>query len=186
MTRLIIEETPLSGLKRIERQRLDDERGYFERLFCAEELIQAGWYKPIVQINHSCSRSAGTVRGLHFQRTPHAEIKLVICLSGAVWDVVVDMRANSSTLFSWHGQELTAENNFAMLIPEGFAHGFQTLTDSAELLYLHSAAYSREAEMGICPLDEVLAIKWPRPITHISEKDANLPSISQVQLETTP
>jgi dTDP-4-dehydrorhamnose 3,5-epimerase len=109
---------------------------------------------------------------MHFQYTPHAEMKLITCLRGAIWDVAVDLRVGSATFLQWYAAELTATNNRAILIPEGFAHGFQTLSDSCELLYLHSSAYKPEAESGLSPLDPLLSINWPLPISDLSEKDA--------------
>ena len=125
MKRLAIADLPLAGLKRIERQRLGDARGFLSRLFCAEELAAAGWSKPIAQINQTFTAKRGTVRGLHFQYPPHAEMKLVSCLRGEVWDVAVDVRAGSKTFLRWHAERLSADNGCALLIPEGFAHGFQ-------------------------------------------------------------
>ena len=176
-TRLTVLDTEVSGLKIIERQQLGDSRGYFERLFCADELEVAGWRKSIAQINHTLTHKLGTVRGMHFQLSPHAEMKLVTCLRGAVWDVVVDLRAGSSTFLDWHATELTAQNRFALLIPEGFAHGFQTLSDDCELLYFHSKVYIPESEAGIHPSDCMLSITWPLDITEMSVKDSQLPML---------
>jgi len=167
----------LVGLMRIERQRLGDSRGYLSRLFCAEELASAGWSKPIAQINHTYTAKRGTVRGMHFQRPPHAEMKLVTCLRGEVWDVAVDLRADSPTLLRWHAEYLSAENGYALLIPEGLAHGFQTLTDDAELLYCHSVAYAPTAEGGLDPRDVRLAIAWPLPIAGFSARDEAHPPL---------
>ena len=172
MSRFTLTHLPLAGLKRIERKPMIDARGSFARLFCARELAAAGWAKPIAQINHSYTAQRGTVRGLHFQYPPHAEMKLVICLRGEVWDVAVDLRAGSPTFLGWHAERLSAENGAALLIPEGFAHGFQTLTDEVELLYLHTHPYVPEAEGRIHPLEARLAIAWPLAITGLSERDA--------------
>jgi len=171
MSRFAIVDLPLAGLKRIERKPVADQRGFIARIFCAGDLAPAGWTGPVAQINHSRTARAGSVRGLHFQRPPHAEMKLVTCLSGAIWDVAVDLRAGSPTFLSWHGETLSAENGRALLIPEGFAHGFQTLTRDVELLYCHSAAYAPEAEDALNPLDPKLAITWPEPIADMSERD---------------
>ena len=127
MSRFRVTDAPLDGVRLVERMRIADERGFFVRLFCAEELSVAGWDKPVVQVNHTRTNRRGTVRGLHFQFPPHSEKKLVTCLVGAVWDVVVDLRARSPSFLSWFGAELSAENGRALLIPEGCAHGFQTL-----------------------------------------------------------
>lgn len=155
----------------MERQRLGDHRGFLARLFCAGELAEAGWTRPITQINHTMTARKGTVRGLHFQHPPQAEMKLVSCIRGEVWDVAVDLRAESPGFLAWHAERLSAENGRALLIPEGFAHGFQALTDEAELLYCHSAAYAPEAEGGLNPLDPRLAIAWPLEIADMSERD---------------
>jgi dTDP-4-dehydrorhamnose 3,5-epimerase len=167
----------LAGLKLVERQRLGDSRGFLSRLFCAEELAAAGWLKPVAQINHTYTARQGTVRGMHFQLPPHAEMKLVSCVRGEVWDVAVDLRAASSTFLQWHAERLSADNNRALLIPEGYAHGFQALTADVELLYCHSAAYASAAERGLHPLDARLGIVWPLPVTEISARDAAHPPI---------
>ena len=177
MQRFFITDLPISGLKLIERKKLDDPRGFFSRLFCARELFSAGWVKPLVQINHSYTARCGTVRGLHFQLPPHTEMKIVICLKGEIWDVAVDIRSGSPTFLKWHAEVLSERNNLALLIPEGFAHGFQTMTDHVEILYLHSAYYVPEAEGGINPQDRHLSIRWPIPISEISNRDLSLPMI---------
>lgn len=178
MSRFTITDLPLPGLKLVERQRLGDARGFLSRLFCAAELLSAGWNKAIAQINHTYTARAGTVRGLHFQRSPHAEMKLVSCLRGEVWDVAVDLRAGSETFLSWHAERLSAENGRALLIPEGFAHGFQALSDDVELLYCHSMAYAPAAEAGLNPQDPRLAIAWPLPIAELSARDSQHPLLT--------
>lgn len=172
MARLSVEPTPLPGLLQLQRQRIGDARGFLARLFCAEELAAAGWPDPVAQINHTFTARQGTVRGLHFQRPPHAEYKLVSCLRGSVWDVAVDLRRGSPGFGRWHAVTLSADNGLALLIPAGFAHGFQALEDGVELLYCHSAAYAAAAEGGLHPQDEALAIDWPLPITELSARDA--------------
>lgn len=172
MSRFTILDTLIAGLKIVERQPLGDSRGFLTRLFCAEELAAAGWHKPIAQINQTLTQKQGTVRGLHFQQPPNAEMKLVTCLRGAVWDVAVDFRAGSPTFLQWHAEELSATNHRALLIPEGFAHGFQTLCDNCELIYLHSVAYKQGAEAGLNPKDPMLSITWPLAITELSARDA--------------
>lgn len=179
MSRFIFADLPLEDLKLIERRSLGDLRGYLSRLFCAEELAEAGWQKPIAQINLTFTAKRGTVRGLHFQFPPHAEMKLVSCLRGRVWDVAVDLRRGSDTLLQWHAEELSADNQRALLVPEGFAHGFQALTDEVELLYCHSAAFHEEAESGLNPLDPDLAIEWPLEIAELSDRDARFPMIDR-------
>lgn len=176
MSLFSVVDLPLPGLKRITRQRVGDQRGFLSRLFCAKELVLAGWVQPIAQINHTLTATRGTVRGMHFQHPPHAEMKLVSCIRGTVWDVAVDIRAESPTFLQWHAEQLSAENGQALLIPEGFAHGFQALTDDAELLYCHSAVYYASAEDGLSPKDPQLAIAWPLPISELSSRDtAHLP-----------
>jgi dTDP-4-dehydrorhamnose 3,5-epimerase len=164
-------------VRSVRRQRLGDARGFLSRVFCADELRQAGWSQPIAQINHTCTARRGTVRGLHFQHPPHAEMKLVSCLRGEVWDLAVDLRAGSPTFLQWHAERLSADNGAALLIPEGVAHGFQTLTDDVEMLYCHSAAYTAGAEGGLNPRDARLAIAWPLPISEISERDRRHPAL---------
>ncbi len=177
MSRFTITDLSLAALKLIECQRLGDSRGFLSRLFCAEELAAAGWYKPITQINHTYTVQRGTVRGMHYQQSPHAEMKLVTCLQGEVWDVAVDLRAGSPTFLRWHAEVLSADNDRAILIPEGFAHGFQTLTDDAQLLYCHSAVYSPETEAAVNAQDPRITIKWPIAITELSVRDAKHPLI---------
>ena len=179
MSRFLVHDTPLAGLKLIERKLIGDARGFLARMFCAEDLSMAGWHAGIAQINHTLTQARGTVRGMHFQRSPHMEIKLVSCLRGVVWDVAVDLRAGSPTFLKWHAVELSATNHCALLIPEGFAHGFQTLTDDCELLYLHSAAYVQDAEGGVQPHDPALAISWPLPLAAISARDAQHALLTQ-------
>lgn len=172
MSRFTVTDLPLAGLKRVQRQRLGDNRGFLARLFCADELASTGWTKPVAQINHTYTAKQGTVRGMHFQRPPHAETKLVSCIRGEVWDVAVDLRAGSPTFLHWHAERLSAENGCALLIPEGFAHGFQALTDDVELLYCHSEAYAAHAEGGLNPTEPRLGIAWPLAIAELSARDA--------------
>jgi dTDP-4-dehydrorhamnose 3,5-epimerase len=166
-------ETNLSSMYVIQRQPNVDERGYFERLFCQQEMADLLNGKEIVQINHSLTSSAGTIRGLHFQHPPHTEIKFVICLRGSVHDVVVDIRKNSPTFLAWHATQLTADNGKMLCVPTGFAHGFQTLSDNCELLYFHTAAYDISTEGGLNPTDPMLKIRWPIKAQILSERDAN-------------
>jgi len=160
-------DTPLPGVKLVQRKPVEDERGFFARFYCADEFRAAGLDKPIVQINHTFTRSKGAARGLHFQHPPHAETKLVSCLSGAVFDVVVDLRADSPSLLHWHGEILSAENRRSLLVPEGCAHGFQTLAENCELLYLHTAPFCPEAEGAVNITDPALAIEWPLPLSEL-------------------
>jgi dTDP-4-dehydrorhamnose 3,5-epimerase len=176
-SRFTILDTPIPGVKRIQRHPIGDHRGYFERLFCAEELQPLLAGRSIVQINHSLTVQRGAVRGLHFQHPPHAELKLVTCLRGAVWDVAVDLRAGSPTFLHWHAEELTPDQARMLVIPEGCAHGFQVLEPASELLYLHTAFYAPEAEGGLRYDDPRLAIAWPLPVTDLSPRDQKHPPI---------
>ena len=177
MARFTIQPTSLPGLLQLQRQRIGDARGFLARLFCTEELAAGGWPGPVAQINHTLTERRGTVRGMHFQRPPHAEYKLVSCLRGSICDVAVDLRRGSPTFGRWHAATLSAENGLALLIPAGFAHGFQALEDGVELLYCHSAAYAAAAEGGLHPQDPTLAIAWPLPITELSVRDAGHASL---------
>ena len=169
--RFRLQPTALAGVVVVERQPIADERGWFERLFCARELESLTGGQPIAQINRSLTRRRGTVRGLHYQRPPQTEIKLVACTRGEILDVAVDLRAGSPTFLQWHGERLDANDGRMLLIPEGCAHGFQTLTDDCELLYLHTAEYAPAAEAGLHPEDPRLAIRWPLPIAELSPRD---------------
>ncbi len=175
MSRFTVTDTPLAGLRVVQRQCIVDARGSLSRLFCAEELATAGWTQQVSQINHAYTRDRGTVRGLHYQEAPHTEMKLVACVRGEVWDVAVDLRPNSPTYLRWHAECLSANNLRALLIPQGFAHGFQVQAEAAELLYCHSAPYVPAADRGLNPLDPRVAIAWPLPVVNLSEKDRALP-----------
>jgi len=180
MSRFLIEETPLAGLKLIKRQVIKDERGFLSRLFCREELAAIfNVEKHIVQINHTKTLEMGSIRGLHYQLPPYSEIKLVTCLVGEILDVVVDIRKNSATFLKWHAEVLSAENANSFFIPEGFAHGFQALSDNCHLLYCHSAAYVPHAEAGLHYQDPKLAIKWPCEIGALSKRDQSHPFITE-------
>ncbi len=173
MRLLNVSNTPLNGLMLVQREQVGDHRGFLQRLFCADFLKQAGWHTPIVQINHTFTRHCGTVRGLHFQYAPYTEMKLVTCLKGSVWDLAVDLRPGSSTFLHWHAEELSANNQRSLMIPEGFAHGFQALSDDVEMLYCHSQSYMPAMEGGLHPQDPRLAINWPLPIKKLSDRDAS-------------
>jgi dTDP-4-dehydrorhamnose 3,5-epimerase len=171
--------TPLEGLNLVERQRVQDTRGFFSRFFCASELAEAGFRLPIAQINHTYTARKGAVRGLHFQHPPHAEDKLVSCLRGEVFDVAVDLRRGSATFLQWHAETLSAANARSLLVPQGFAHGFQTLSDDCELIYLHSREFVAGAEGALNVRDPRLAIRWPLDITDISDRDLRHPLLSR-------
>ena len=173
MSAFVASATPLAGVHRIQRQRVQDARGFLSRLFCADDLAALGWRDAVAQVNHTRTERRGSVRGLHFQRPPCAEMKLVSCLRGEVWDVAVDLRRGSPTFLHWHAERLSAEGGEALLIPQGCAHGFQTLTDAVEMLYCHSAAYAPDAEGALHPLDPKLAIAWPLPVGELSARDAS-------------
>jgi dTDP-4-dehydrorhamnose 3,5-epimerase len=170
--------TPLAGAYEIEPEPFRDERGLFARVFCAKEFAEIGFHKQIVQINHSVTRQKGTIRGVHYQLPPVCEVKIIRCIQGMVFDVMVDLRAGSPTFRQWHGVELSRDNMRMVIIPEGFGHGFQALTDNVEMIYHHSAFYSPEHEHCVRFDDPVLAIKWPLPVSAISPKDRNYPLIS--------
>lgn len=183
MKRFEVFDLPLNGLKLIESKPIIDARGYFERLFCVAELSACGWDKAPPQLNLSYSAQSGVIRGMHYQKAPHAEMKMVRCLKGRIFDVAVDIRPKSETFLSWYGVELSDENNHSLLIPEGFAHGFQVLSDGAQLFYAHSHIYVPQAQKGLNPLDPALGIKWPQIITFMSDKDASAPLIDFNQRE---
>ena len=164
-------ETKIKDLYVAELEPLSDKRGLFVRSYCDKELEKINIIKKIKQINHSLTSAVGAVRGLHFQYPPHAETKIVRCISGEVFDVAIDLRRESETYLQWHGEYLSVENYKMMVIPEGFAHGFQVIKQNTELLYLHTASYTPELELGILFNDEQIGIKWPLQITDISERD---------------
>lgn len=178
MAQLEFIKTPIAGLNVVQRNPIEDTRGFFSRFYCANEFATLGFGKPIQQINHTCTVQAGAIRGMHFQYPPHAETKLVSCLRGEVFDVAIDLRESSPTFLQWHAEILSAENRRSLLIPEGFAHGFQTLTPDCELIYLHTVPYVKEAEGALNATDPQLNIKWPLAITEMSDRDRSHPMIS--------
>ncbi len=171
-------DTAIQGVRIVDTTPHVDQRGAFARLFCEIELAAILGNRRIVQINHSRTATIGAVRGMHFQKRPHAEMKLVRCLRGKVWDAAVDLRRNSPTFLRWHAEELTADNRRMLVIPEGCAHGFQVLAPDSELLYLHTACYAPEAEGGIRHDDPALAIPWPLLATDISARDQEHPLLT--------
>lgn len=175
--RFTFHPTALDGAVIAERHPRRDDRGYLERIFAPEEFTKITLGRTIQQINHTLTRQAGAARGLHFQHPPYAEAKLVSCLRGQVFDVAVDLRAGSPTFLQWHGEILSDSNFRSFLIPEGFAHGFQTLSDDCELLYLHSASYNKDAEGGLHPEEPRIGIRWPREITELSARDTFHPRL---------
>ena len=159
----------------VDLERLGDDRGFFARAWCREEFAAKGITTELSQANLSFSQQAGTVRGMHFQRPPHEEMKAVRCLRGAVFDVVLDLRSDSPTFCQWHGEELTSDNRRMLLVPEGCAHGFQTLVDDTEIFYLVSEAYAPDSEAGVRWDDPAFDIKWSLSVSEISERDVGFP-----------
>ncbi|MCP4787027.1 MAG: dTDP-4-keto-6-deoxy-D-glucose epimerase [Fuerstiella sp.] len=166
---------------RIDLDQITDGRGFFARLFCREELEEGGIEFSISQCNNTLTRRRGSIRGFHFQRPPKAEAKIVRCIKGAILDVAVDLRAGSETFGNYCSCELTESNRSMMSIPQGFAHGFQTLTDDVELIYFHSESYSPDHEGGLNPLDVSVAVEWPLPVSDMSERDLRLPELVQLE-----
>lgn len=164
-------DTPMAGVKRVVLNPYSDSRGTFTRWFCEQELMSALDGRHIAQANHSHTEQIGTVRGLHYQVPPHSEMKLVRCIRGKVYDVVVDLRRNSDTFLRWHSFELSDQSPEMLVIPEGFAHGFQVLEAGSELLYLHTAVYAPDSESGLRFDDPVLGINWPMPPEGVSDRD---------------
>jgi dTDP-4-dehydrorhamnose 3,5-epimerase len=166
------EKTKLEGLIVIKLKPFHDLRGEFTRLFCHEEYLAMGVTKNILQINKSKSTKAGTIRGMHFQTGIYSETKIVTCISGKIYDVAVDMRPNSKTYLKWYGIELSEKNKNSIIIPEGFAHGYQSMENNSEILYFVTNNYNSLSEDGVHPLDPFLKIDWPLKCTEISNKDS--------------
>ena len=180
-------DTPIKNLLALKTSRVQDDRGYLSRLYCSEEMKNIGWTSPLVQINFTKTVSKGTIRGFHFQNPPYAEYKYVRCIRGAVYDVALDLRSGSKTFLKTYAEILSEDNDLSFLIPPGVAHGFQSLTDNAELLYLHTQLYKPEYDDGVNPLDPRISVDWPEEITNISDKDSKreflLNAYEGVQLE---
>lgn len=164
-------ETRIKGLYIANIQPSIDERGFFVRSYCNKELEKIGVIKSIKQINHSSTSKIGSIRGMHYQNPPYSEIKMIRCIYGEVFDVVIDIRENSETFLQWHGEYLSSENYKMMIVPEGFAHGFQVIKENSQLLYLHTESYTPESESGILFNDKAVKIKWPLQVTDISNRD---------------
>ena len=171
--------TPLEGCYLVEPEPVTDERGWFARTYCKKEFSAIGHNGEWVQINHSFTGRAGTLRGLHFQLPPFSEIKLVRCITGAVFDVVADLRQGSSTFLQWFGMEISAANKKMIYIPGGFAHGFQAMADNSELIYHHTQFFMPGVEGGIQYNDPKLNIGWPLPVSGISERDEHHPLLEK-------
>ncbi len=171
--------TPIPGVVVVESAPFQDNRGLFYRAFCDQELAEITKGKPVRQINLSRTEVVGAIRGLHFQRYPHAETKLVRCIRGRVWDVAVDLRAGSATFLRWHAEELAPDSARMLVVPEGCAHGFQVLEAGSELLYLHTAPYEPGAEGGVRYDDPVIKIPWPLQATDLSPRDRAHPVLNE-------
>jgi dTDP-4-dehydrorhamnose 3,5-epimerase len=176
---MIFTPTNLAGSYVIDLEPFGDARGWFARTYSQDEFRQIGHGKEWVQLNHSVTYEKGTLRGMHFQYPPYQEIKMVRCIAGEVYDVIVDLRSGSPTLLKWFGIRLSAENKKMLYIPEGFAHGFQCLSGNCELIYHHTGFYTPSAEGGVRYDDPVIAIEWPLPVTGLSERDARHPFLSE-------
>ena len=179
MTSITIEETKLKGVFLLTPNSFEDQRGVFSRLFCAQEMREIMGDRRIVNMNQSTNVHAGTVRGLHYQEPPYGEMKQVRCTKGRIFDVAVDIRKGSPTFLQWVGFELTEENKQTLVIPEGFAHGFQALTQGATVSYLVTAFFNKDADRGLHPEDPRLAIQWPLKPEHMSAKDSGKPFIDE-------
>lgn len=167
--------TALAGVCVVELERIEDDRGFFARSFCEAEFRARGLEPAVAHCNVSWNRRKGTLRGLHFQAKPHEEAKLVRCTRGAIWDVVADLREESPTRLRWHAVELNADNRLALYVPEGFAHGFQTLQDDSEVLYQMAESYHPDHARGVLWNDPKLAIAWPIADPMLSERDGSYP-----------
>jgi dTDP-4-dehydrorhamnose 3,5-epimerase len=172
---MIFTETALHGSYIISLEPFSDERGWFARTYCKKEFAIIGHEKEWLQLNHSFTSNKGTIRGMHFQHPPFSEIKMIRCIAGAVLDVIVDIRKDSPTFLHHVTVELSAANKQMIYIPEGFAHGFQTLEENSELIYHHSEYYQPGVEGGLRYNDAALKVQWPLPIQNISERDLNHP-----------
>ena len=169
--------TPLAGAFVVEPARIEDGRGFFARSFCQEEFRAQGLSPVVAQCNLSWNRRKGTLRGLHFQAKPHEEAKLVRCTRGAIWDVIVDLRVDSLTRLHWHAVELSADNRLGYYVPEGFAHGFQTLQDDSEVLYQMAESYHLDLARGVLWNDPKIGIAWPLADPILSERDRSYPPL---------
>lgn len=164
-------QTPIEGAMAIELEKHEDHRGFFARGFCKKEFEEQGLEHQIAQCNFSKSLKRGTLRGMHYQASPHSEVKMVRCISGSIYDVIVDLRKDSPTYKKWFGLELTDENYKMLYIPKGLAHGFQTLEENSVIFYMVTQFYNQQAEGGVRWNDPAFSIKWPLEVTEISDKD---------------
>lgn len=175
---MYFEETPIAGVVVVRPERFEDIRGYFARTWDRAEFERHGLSTGLNQCSVSFNHKAGTLRGMHFQAAPHEEAKLVRCTRGAIYDVALDLRPGSATFRQWVGAELSAENGEALYVPEGCAHGFQTLQDGTEVFYMMSAPYVPVAGRGVRYDDPAFGIDWPRPVTVIHDRDATYPYVA--------
>ena len=175
---MIFRKLPLKGSYLIDLDKMEDNRGFFARYYCKNEFAEHGLVTKWLQFNTSFTKKRATIRGLHFQRPPRAEAKLIRVIRGSIFDVIVDIRATSPTYGKWISRELNEENRSMMYVPIGFAHGFQTLEDDCELLYMHSEFYNPDAEGAINILDPEISMEWPLNIAQISERDGSHPMIN--------
>jgi dTDP-4-dehydrorhamnose 3,5-epimerase len=171
--------TPLVGAHLIELEKRGDDRGFFARFFCEQEFANAGLVSRFVQMNNSLSTNKGTLRGMHYQLSPSAEVKVVRCLKGAIWDAIIDLRKNSATFGKWFGAEINEENRLMMYVPKGFAHAILTLQDNTEALYLVSDFYAPGKERGVRWNDPRFGIDWPIEPSEVSTKDAAWPDFDE-------
>lgn len=176
---MIFQPTPLAGAYTIDLEKRGDDRGFFARVFCQREFSDHGLESQFVQVNNSLSGKKGTLRGMHYQLPPFSEVKVLRCIKGSLFDVIVDLRPDSPTFKKWFGAELTAENRRMMYVPRGFAHGLITLEDSTEVLYLVSAFYSQENERGLRFDDPTIGIHWPMTPMEVSAKDRTWPDLDE-------
>jgi len=176
---MIFSQTPLPGSYIIDLTPFSDSRGWFARTYCKNEFLQIGHTKEWLQMNHSFTVQRGALRGMHYQLPPFAETKMVRCVAGAVYDVIIDLRKGSPAFLQWFGTELSAKNKKMLYIPEGFAHGFQTLAPDTELIYHHTELYTPGAEAGVRYNDPYVGISWPEPPADISERDKQHPLLDK-------
>tara|TARA_A100001015_G_scaffold303239_1_gene392580 strand:+ start:3398 stop:3961 length:564 start_codon:yes stop_codon:yes gene_type:complete len=178
MNQFQITNLPLRDAKIFKKKKSSDDRGFLSRLYCYDEFIDNKVNYKIKQINLTLTKKKATIRGLHYQNPPHAEIKFVTCLKGEIFDVIIDLRKGSPTFLKFHAEILSEQNQKSLLIPKGFAHGFQSLKNNSELLYFHTENYMPTYENGINYQDKKININWPLKVSLISKRDQSLPNIS--------
>ena len=176
---MLFTETKLPGAWVIEPERIEDERGFFARTWCRREFAERGLSTELAQCSISFNAKKGTLRGMHYQLEPHAEVRLVRCTRGAIYDVIIDLRHDSSTFGQWFAVELTAKNRQMLYVPEGFAHGFQTLEDDTQIFYQMSQFYRPDSVRGVRWDDPAFGVQWPEPIRLISDRDRSYPDLTE-------